>query len=275
MERLEQRRELNNCSTPGRHLFSGMVFLAIGVVFLLGNMGLLNVGSVLRFWPVILIAVGIFKLVESGENYAHSSGIFWIVIGGLFLTGTLGILRVSFRDLWPVVLIGFGAWMLWRSVHFDRERRRAASARRAGNTDAGSGFTTGDESEATKTDSQARSNGSAGVSSDAIISALAILGAVERRNNSQDFRGGSITAIMGGCEIDLRGASITSPNDPVLEVFALWGGVELRVPPDWTVVSRVDPILGGYEDSTLPPKEGSKRIVLRGTAIMGGIEVTN
>src|SRR5262245_23247030 len=102
--------------SPGRHLFSGMVFVAIGAIFLLGNMGILEPDRILRFWPVILIAAGVFKIVESGDDYAGSSGIFWIVVGGLFLLGNLGILRVAFRDLWPIVLIGIGALLLWKSA---------------------------------------------------------------------------------------------------------------------------------------------------------------
>jgi len=58
-------------------------------------------------------------------------------------------------------------------------------------------------------------------------------------------------------------------------VFSMWGGIEIRVPPDWTVVSHVDPIMGGYDDSTQPPKEEAKRFVIRGAVVMGGIEVTN
>ena len=49
---------------PGNHLFSGLIFVLIGLVFLLGNMGLVDVGYILRFWPVILIALGTVKLVE-------------------------------------------------------------------------------------------------------------------------------------------------------------------------------------------------------------------
>src|SRR5262245_10197836 len=102
MDRMDRDLRRRYRYTPGRHLFSGMVFITIGMVFLLGNLGLLDAGSILRFWPVILIAAGAFKLVESGGDYAHSSGIFWIVIGGLFLLGSMGVLRVAFRDFWPV-----------------------------------------------------------------------------------------------------------------------------------------------------------------------------
>ena len=55
----------------------------------------------------------------------------------------------------------------------------------------------------------------------------------------------------------------------------MWGGIEIRVPPDWTVVSQVDPILGGFEDKTMPPKDESKRFIIHGSVVMGGIEVGN
>jgi len=238
------------------------------MIFLLGNMGLVDVDYILRFWPVILIAVGIFRFVEYGEDYQHSSGIFWIVVGGLFLLGSLGMLRIAFRDLWPVVLIGLGALMMWRWAYAGRETRdsRDDRADRATNT-----FAAADSSAPPRDEGPPASD----ISSDSIISAMAVLGSVSRRNNCQDFRGGSATAFLGGCEVDLRGASITKPHEPVLEVFAMWGGIELRVPPDWTVVSHVDPIMGGFEDATQPPKDGSKRLVVRGSVVMGGIEVTN
>ncbi len=265
-ERWERRWERRQArfNNPSRHLFSGFVFLAIGLVFLLGNMGFLNVHSILRFWPVILIAGGILKMVESRDEYRTGSGVFWIVVGLLFLMGNFNILRIAFRDLWPVVLIGLGVLMLWRSAMASRYRdglvaEETPDARASGFTS--SGFTSDTRGPAP--------------SSNSILSATAILGGVKRLNNSQDFRGGDATAIMGGCEIDLRPASITPNHEPVLEVFAMWGGIEIRVPPDWTVISRVDPILGGYEDKTTPPKDDSKRFVVRGSVVMGGIEVKN
>ena len=84
------------------------------------------------------------------------------------------------------------------------------------------------------------------------MSALAILGAVMRGNNSQAFRGGNLVAIMGGCEIDLRNAAID--GEAVIDVFAMWGGIELRVPADWTVSSQIVPLMGGVEDKTRPPR---------------------
>jgi hypothetical protein len=81
---------------------------------------------------------------------------------------------------------------------------------------------------------------------------------------------------MGVSNHYFRGASIKPPNQPVLNVFALCGGIEIRVPEDWTVVSELEVILGGVDErKASPPKDESKRFVLRGTVLMGGVEVKN
>lgn len=266
--RMERRR--NRWNYPGRHLFSGFVFIAIGLLFLLGNMGFLNVGAILRFWPVLLIAAGVFKLAESRGDYRAGSGIFFVVIGCLFLLGSFHIV-ITARDFWPVVLIGFGSLMLWRSHMAKRDRESGPDPSVAnGNEGAAAGTAAasgGKTAEASREEPPASSN--------SILSATAILSGVVRRNNSPDFRGGDATAIMGGCEINLRAANITAPHEATLEVFAMWGGIVIKVPPDWTVIGKVDPILGGYDDKTVQPKDESKRFVIRGSVVMGGIEVKN
>ena len=50
------------------------------------------------------------------------------------------------------------------------------------------------------------------------------------------FRRADLTAIMGGVEVDLRGAS--TGQEAVIDVFAWWGGIEITVPPDWAVSNR-------------------------------------
>ena len=84
-----------------------------------------------------------------------------------------------------------------------------------------------------------------------------------------------MTAIMGGCEIDLRETDIKG-EEAVIDVVAIWGGIELRVPMGWNVVVKAMPIMGGVDDKTYPSKEGkSKRLVIDGNIIMGGVEIKN
>jgi predicted membrane protein len=267
--------------SPAQHLFWGLALVTVGMVFLFGNMGMVDARYLLgRYWPLLLIAVGVLRLIEPGADERRSnSGIFWIVVGAFFLAGSTGVLQIAFWNFWPIALIGWGALMLWRSSCHNIARRQArkdpytmpfdSNDPDMPSMDPAAGSATAADG------GKAETGASPGPTSNSFVSAMAVLGSVERRNNSQDFRGGSATAVMGGCEIDLRAAGIAPGREPVLEVFAMWGGIEIIVPPDWTVVSHVDPILGGFEDSTLPPKEEKKRFIVRGTVVMGGIEVTN
>jgi predicted membrane protein len=93
-------------------------------------------------------------------------------------------------------------------------------------------------------------------------------------NLSKDFRGGEATAVMGGIDIDLRNA-IMDREEAVLDVSSVMGGVKIRVPEGWTVVSRVSSIMGGFKDDTRHPANDDHRLVLKGTVIMGGLKISN
>jgi predicted membrane protein len=101
---------------------------------------------------------------------------------------------------------------------------------------------------------------------------LAFWSGIERRITSQDFRRADVTAIMGGIELDLRGAAMAG-SEATIEVFAVMGGIEITLPPDWEVVNRITPILGGVEDQSTGAASSQHRLILEGMVIMGGVEV--
>ncbi len=233
---MDPRPESGFHLTP--QLLMGLLIISIGIIFTLDNLGVTDGPTLLRYWPVGLIAIGLLKAQQARDGGGALAGLLFVVVGGWLLLESFGIVRLSVWELWPVLLVFFGASMVWQGL-YGRSRRMYDS------TDA-----------------------------NATISGLAILGGVSRASNSRTFKGGDLTAILGGCEIDLRQAAID--GEAVLDVFAICGGVEIRVPDDWMVVSRVTPVLGGYDDKTRPPQSaGAHRLVIRGFVIMGGIEVKN
>ena len=94
------------------------------------------------------------------------------------------------------------------------------------------------------------------------------------RNDSADFAGGEVTCVFGGLQIDLRDAAMTRP-EAVLNVFALFGGVVIKVPAEWSVVVRGVPVLGGLEDKTVPARGAAHRLVIDGWVVIGGLEIRN
>jgi predicted membrane protein len=218
-------------------LVVGLIVILVGVVMTLDSLQVLEAHRYLRFWPAGVMALGLVKVLSSRDGDGGAFGGFLIlVIGTWLLLEQTGFVRISLWEMWPALLVFLGLFLVWQGVAGPRRRL------------------TGD--------------------SNTLIRATAVLGGVSRGNNSAAFRGGELTAMMGGCEIDLRHASID--GEAVIDIFAIWGGVEIRVPPDWTVASRVTPILGGVDDKTRPPQGASRhRLVLRGFVVMAGVEIKN
>ncbi|HXH37125.1 MAG TPA: hypothetical protein VNN08_00715 [Thermoanaerobaculia bacterium] len=101
---------------------------------------------------------------------------------------------------------------------------------------------------------------------------VAVMGGVGRGVASTDFVGGDAVAVMGGCQINLAAAKIT--KGAVIDVLAFWGGIDIRVPRGWRVENQVVAILGGIVDKTeRDVPAGAPTLIIRGSAIMGGVEV--
>ena len=79
---------------------------------------------------------------------------------------------------------------------------------------------------------------------------------------------------MGGLELDFTSASL-SGGQATVDLTAVLGGIELRVPRDWKVVIDSSPILASVEDKKRPVSDAEARATLfvKATAILGGIEI--
>ncbi len=221
---------------PTGRLFLGLAVMLFGLALALDNFGLFQLRYLLRFWPVALIAVGAARLARSTRQGGPPDGLVMASIGTLLLLMTLGVLQ--FKQAFALFLFALGGVMVLRAV-----RRGTGGDPSPGGTER--------------------------------VDAFALLGGVQRVSRSIDFRGGSVSATLGGCDIDLRQANILDGETAVLDALALMGGVEVRVPEDWTVETRGMAVLGGFEDKTRRPLDDRKRLVVTGLAVLGGVEVKN
>jgi predicted membrane protein len=230
--------------TPTPQLVMGLIVLVLGVVFLLDNLGYPAARGALAYWPVILILIGGGKLLQARSVPHAVGGSVWTLAGTWILLNNLALVDITFwravRTYWPVILVAVGLSILWRGIWGREENERR--------------FDTRDPRD--------------------VITATAFLGGIKRTSVSRDFRGAECTAMMGGVSLDLRQAVLQ--KDAAIDVFAMWGGVELQVPEAWAVDIQLTPILGGAEDKTRPSLDpGAPRLLVRGTVLMGGVEVKN
>jgi hypothetical protein len=114
-----------------------------------------------------------------------------------------------------------------------------------------------------------------GADATAVASAVAVMGGFDRKITSQEFRGGELTAFMGGGKLDLREA-MPANGRAIVNVFALMGGFEILVPETWSVSLEVTPFMGGVEDkartSTSP---SAPKLIVRGFVMMSSVEIKN
>ncbi len=102
-------------------LILGVLLLALGVIFTLDNLGVVDGGDILYYWPVGLVVLGIAKVLQP---YGRGFGVVLIVLGAWLLLERLEVIPWSLWDLWPLILVAIGVSLIWRTV--------APRARRAG-----------------------------------------------------------------------------------------------------------------------------------------------
>jgi len=238
---------------PGRglsHLVIGLFIVVVGIALLLRTMDF-PIPDLWEYWPVILIVLGLAKVSDS----PYAAGKLWggmvFLVGCGFLANNLHLLpgfHFGWELIWPLIIIYFGASMLLRGI----------------GPGAGWGHWGHWSSNASGGDTRPDFN------------YVAMFGGGKRRIESKEFRGGSAVAIFGGYNIDLRDAAMAGES-AMIDVNALFGGIDIRVPDTWLVEVRASAIFGGVDDKTAPPRTTPgvppPKLIITGFAAFGGIVV--
>ncbi len=104
---------------------------------------------------------------------------------------------------------------------------------------------------------------------------IAILSGVERKGAWIPARHFTLLSMMGGSGLDLREARF-GPGVTEIRVIAIMGGTEIIVPPGLAVQTRGFGIMGGFEGLDQPsadPDPDAPIVIIKGIALMGGVEV--
>ena len=217
--------------------FFGVTIAAFGGILLLQNLEIINFDSWHVFWGTFwaagMVLAGLLTLLSSRSPAPRVWGLLLMTIGVSIGLGAYGVINISaWKIFWPVMLIAIGLMVSVGSGGRKRSKKSVA-----------------DDSGSEK---------------------IAIFYGEESRVKG-DYTGGSVTAIFGGVELDLRQAKVK--DGAVIDVFTFCGGVNINMPDDVIVKNEVHGILGGSEDKTVSKSSAKKTIYLRGECVLGGLEV--
>jgi predicted membrane protein len=221
-------------------LLIGLWIIANGLILLAGNLGWIDARPLLRhLWPLILVFLGIGMLSQTDKRNGRQSGWVLIIVGLWVFFDKLDWIGITlWQVFFPGLLLFVGGMLV----------RRAFSAPKP----------------SVMGDDHAE-----------FVRSFAVMSGSELRPVSRPFRGADLSAVMAGIKLDLTDARMEG-DTATIEVFAFWGGMEVHVPPDWTVTSRVTSFMGGFIDKRRPTVTVPTRtLVIDGVIIMSGIEIKN
>ena len=210
-------------------LFFGLLIVAVGTVLLLDNAGVLDAGEIFgTWWPAVLVLAGILTFAANPRHWPVALII--TGIGVAFLLSNLDIVDIGSIVI-PAAIILVGLLVIFG--------RGLGSTTEAGDR----------------------------------VNSFNVFSGSEIASHSKQFQGGSISAVFGGAEVDLRD-TVPAP-DAALDVFAAFGGVEVTVPEGWNVVTRGLPLFGGIDNATAkePVPADAPTLAVNATVLFGGLEI--
>jgi hypothetical protein len=105
---------------------------------------------------------------------------------------------------------------------------------------------------------------------------VAVLGGSNRAGRWRPARKNFAVAVCGGAELDFREA-IMGPGVTELQIYTMWGGVEVIVPPGLNVESHGIALMGGFEhagDQLHSPDPDAPTLRITGLALMAGVDIS-
>lgn len=260
---MEDKRNLSG--REGARVVGGLLLVVAGGALLMRNLGY-DLPYWLFTWPMILILIGIYSGFK--HRFQNIGWIILIAVGVFFLIDDF-IPNLKLQPaFWPLVIMGFGILFMirpskkkriWDVKDRDENRGQNISASASQHTN----FHSADKI------SQASTDKADFLKIDSVFSG------VNRTILSKNFQGGKIACVFGGAEIDLTQADINGAAE--IKVDVVFGGIKLIVPGNWGIQSYIDGAFHSVDDkrkyNSVIAVDPTKTLVLKGSAVFGGVEV--
>jgi len=215
-------------------LFLGLIIVAIGVSLLFGQLGLENIFG-FSFTYLLSLLWPLIIITIGLSIWFSGKNTAGLIISAIGLFFLLNtVLSINVWSLfWPLLLIAVGFLILFK----------------------GSVKATADKS------------------SEDFFSVNTVFSGSEKKVVSQNFEGGNVFTLFGGCDIDLRKAKL-NPEGANIDLTVVFGGSKILVPEDVKVISEGSAVFGAWENkanSSTDKKVPTLRI--SGSAVFGGVEI--
>jgi len=230
--------------------FFGLILLATGIGCLIIQMqpnSASHIIAILAWWPLIIVAIGINQFVRHQEQPWGSLIVF--ALGIVLLAESQE--KLPIPKPWELVLA-----ILMMAVALRMIVPRPVKQYQSPSHGMSKGVRARFEHK---------------------IKDFQIFGSKYFLNDSQEFLGGKLAAILGDYELDLRGATL-SAKDADLRLKSIFGTIRIRVPQQMVLDISGLPVLAGVENSAqqiVSKADGLPTRKVRYLALFGTVEILN
>jgi len=234
----------------------GIVLIIIGVLFLLHKIPQTAewFPSWFLTWPMLLIGIGLLTAVKS--RFRNPGWVILMALGGYFLLLQNNLISWNLRPyIFPVGIILLGIF-----ITIKKNRQCNRSHPRFRKWDNHPGF-------------QPQPADNIDLSED-VVNVSSTFGNIERNVFSKNLKGGNISSMFGGAQINFSQADFEGVA--VIDLSIIFGGVDMVIPSNWNVKNEMSVIFGGIEDRRTVINnvhESGKTLVLKGNIMFGGMEI--
>ena len=98
--------------TTRKQIMWGLVLIALGVIFLLDRMDILEAETLWHYWPLLLVVAGINQTIGYPSARQFRNGL-WTIFTGFWLFAVFeNLFGMTFRNSWPLFLLMWGVLMV-------------------------------------------------------------------------------------------------------------------------------------------------------------------
>ncbi len=269
---LEEMFKQSEKSHARGKVIGGILVVIAGSLYLAKELGA-DIPHWLFSWKTFLIALGIITGVK--HNFRNAWWFFLVAIGSIFLVVDFYPELNIKQLLWPILIILFGIVMIFKPRRKHKFRHWGKFHKKKYGKDYVEKYNSYYEKKYGVPSNQDECFSKESSSTDDYVEFTTFMGSVKKNILSKSFKGGEVSNVFGGTELNLSQADID--KTATLELDNVFGGTRLVIPANWEVHSEsVSVIMGTIEDKRpvqAPNLDNPKILILKGTTVMGGIEI--
>jgi predicted membrane protein len=235
----------------------GIILIIIGILFLLNKIPQTAGWFPTWFftWPVLLIGIGLVTALKS--RFRNPGWVVLCCVGTYFLLLENNLVSLNLKPyILPVGIILLGIFItIKRNRNCNNSRGKF---RHWHHRDIKHPF-----DEPVNVDT-----------SENVLNVNSTFGNIERNVFSKDFKGGNISCVFGGAQINFAQADFT--GIATIDISLIFGGADIIIPSNWNVKNEISVVFGGIEDRRTVSQnvsESGKTLILKGNIMFGGMEI--